>query len=59
MIKAFADEEDLPYVDYFTPMVDQRLGLLEEYTYDGVHPNQKGYEVMGKILDQVLTKALK
>ncbi|MCB0600131.1 MAG: alpha/beta hydrolase fold domain-containing protein [Saprospiraceae bacterium] len=59
MIKAFAEQEHLPYVDYFTPMVDHQLGLLAEYTYDGVHPNQKGYEVMGKILEQMLARELK
>ncbi|MCB0659127.1 MAG: alpha/beta hydrolase fold domain-containing protein [Saprospiraceae bacterium] len=56
MIRTYADQEDFLYVDYFTPMVDAENGLKSEYTYDGVHPNKMGYQVMDEILEKVLAK---
>jgi len=34
------------YLDYFSVMADEKKGLKIEYSGDGVHPNEKGYEVM-------------
>lgn len=58
MIKAYADENDCIYLDYFSAMVDERLGMKKEYSEDGVHPNKAGYEVMMPLCDAAIRSAL-
>ena len=54
-IKAYAQKEKLPYIDYYTPMVyGDKRELNPAYTYDGVHPTAAGYEVMEKLVQEVL-----
>ena len=54
-IKAYAQKEKLPYIDYYTPMVyGDKRALNPAYTYDGVHPTAAGYEVMEKLVQEVL-----
>lgn len=50
MIKAYAKSAKIPYVDYHSAMKDERNGLPEKYSYDGVHPSMGGYEVMESII---------
>lgn len=59
-IKAYADENDIPYVDYYSAMVsgDDRA-LDSRYTKDGVHPIKEGYTVMESLVHPVIQKALK
>jgi len=59
MIKKYADDNGIIYLDYFTAMANGLNGLKAEYTYDGVHPNKKGYEVMDILVEKVITQALK
>ncbi len=59
MIRQYAKEQGMVYLDYFTPMRDERNGLNEEYTYDGVHPNEAGYHVMGPLAEAAIREALK
>lgn len=56
MIKKYAKDKGHLYLDYFSSMVDDRNGLISEYTYDGVHPNKKGYEVMEGLVNKVISK---
>lgn len=49
-IKQLADEKQVQYIDYFSQMSKSNGGMIDEYTYDGVHPTDKGYEVMEKIV---------
>jgi lysophospholipase L1-like esterase len=58
-IKSYAATHDCMYVDYFSSMADERKGLKAEYTYDGVHPNKAGYQVMEPLVEEAITKALK
>lgn len=46
LIKAYAAENKIVYVDYYSAMVDERKGLKPEYAPDEVHPNLAGYQVM-------------
>lgn len=55
MLQSYAKKNDIVYVDYHTPMADERNGLKAEYSEDGVHPNLKGYKVM----DALVVKAIK
>ncbi|MBT7424468.1 MAG: acylhydrolase, partial [Flavobacterium sp.] len=48
-LKAFSEENNFIYLDYYAAMVDDKGGLkVPEYTTanDLVHPNKKGYLVM-------------
>jgi lysophospholipase L1-like esterase len=58
-IKAYAAANDLILLDYFTPLVDSRNGQKAELTLDGVHPNVAGYQIMAKVTDEAIAKALK
>jgi len=59
MIKKYAAQNHIIYVDYYSAMVDERKGLKDAYTYDGVHPNVAGYKVMEPIVEQAIKKTLK
>lgn len=50
LIKTYAQEHNLIYVDYYTPMVDDKLGLKSTLGYDTVHPNKAGYALMEEVL---------
>jgi lysophospholipase L1-like esterase len=58
-IKAYAAQNKLTLIDYFTPLVDDHNGQKAELTIDGVHPNAAGYKIMAKVTDEAITKALK
>uniref|UniRef100_UPI00404B5676 SGNH/GDSL hydrolase family protein n=1 Tax=Fulvivirga sp. TaxID=1931237 RepID=UPI00404B5676 len=58
MIKEYADENEIVYLDYFSAMVDERNGLKDGYTYDGVHPNEAGYKAMEPLALEAIAKAL-
>jgi lysophospholipase L1-like esterase len=58
MIKAYASKNKLVYVDYYSSMVDERKGLKTEYTNDGVHPNEAGYQVMAPLVEVGIAKAM-
>lgn len=50
MIKTYAQENNLIYVDYYTPMVNDEEGLISTLGYDTVHPNKAGYDIMEGVL---------
>ncbi|HAT37356.1 MAG TPA: acylhydrolase [Gemmatimonadetes bacterium] len=57
-MKQFAQDEGLVYVDYHSEMLNDRLGLARELTYDGVHPNHAGYQVMARLVEPAISTAL-
>ncbi|MGQ8337798.1 GDSL-type esterase/lipase family protein [Sunxiuqinia sp. A32] len=59
MIKQYAEENDLIYVDYYSAMVDKFGGLPGKYADDGVHPTLEGYSVMEPIILNSLKKISK
>jgi len=61
ILKQYAAEKEFEYVDYYTAMVDDKGGLkVPDYTSadDLVHPNENGYEVMEKLVEAAIEKAL-
>lgn len=58
-IKNYAAKNNCVYLDYYTPMADERKGLKAELTSDGVHPNKAGYLVMGPLAEKAIATALK
>ncbi len=58
LIQNYCSEKNIPYVDYYTAMVDGDKGLDKQYTNDAVHPTLAGYKKMESILNPVLAKLL-
>jgi lysophospholipase L1-like esterase len=56
MLKEYALSNKMPYVDFYTLFVDDKGGLLQKYSPDGVHPNLEGYKIMEKIVSDELMK---
>ena len=53
-----AKDKDI-YLDYFSPMVDEKGMLKRELAEDGLHPNADGYKVMAPLAEAAIAKALK
>jgi len=58
LLKKYANKNDILYLDYYSSMVDKNLGLIDDYTYDGVHPNKSGYQIMAPLVQDAIIKAL-
>lgn len=58
MIKTYCDKNNIPYVDYYSKMVDERKGLDKKYTNDGVHPTYDGYKVMDSLIQPAIKNVL-
>ena len=58
VLKKYAERNGTTYLDYYSSMVTSDKGLKKEYTYDGVHPNRSGYELMSKLADQIILEVL-
>nr|WP_230158629.1 SGNH/GDSL hydrolase family protein [Flavobacterium sp. CECT 9288] len=58
LIKKYALENGIYYLDYFSEMKDEKNGLKKEYGPDGVHPNLAGYQVMGPLVEEAIQKVL-
>jgi len=56
-LKTYAEKNKFIYLDYFSKMEDGKNGLQKKYTYDGVHPDKKGYEVMAKLTESAIRKS--
>jgi len=48
----------LVYLDYFSPMVDDKGLLKRDLAEDGLHPNRAGYKIMAPLADTAISKAL-
>jgi lysophospholipase L1-like esterase len=57
-IKEYAGRVKATYVDYFTPLVDEKGWLKDAYSADGLHPNAEGYKVMAPIVAAAIQKEL-
>ena len=58
IIRDYAQNNGIMYLDYYSSMVDDRKGLKEDYTYDGVHPNKLGYTTMESLLETAIDATL-
>jgi lysophospholipase L1-like esterase len=58
-LKKFADQIHAAYVDYHTALADGKGYLKEGYSMDGLHPNDKGYELMAPLVQSAIEKAQK
>lgn len=58
-MKRYASQSNLVYLDYYSATVDDKGFLKPELSYDGLHPNEKGYEVMQPLAEKAIAEALK
>ena len=58
-IKAYAEANNLVYLDYHTAMKDERNGLPKNLAKDGIHPTKEGYAIMEPLVKAAIAKALK
>lgn len=54
MLEDYAKASKCIYVDYHSVMKDDENGLPEKWSYDGVHLNGDGYDVIEKIILDIL-----
>ena len=59
LIKSYANNNNISYVDYYSSMVDNQKGLIKEYGMDSVHPNKAGYEIMASLVQKAIIEELK
>ncbi|QNK64889.1 SGNH/GDSL hydrolase family protein [Pedobacter sp. PAMC26386] len=58
-LKKYAMEHRLTYLDYHSAMKDDKNGLPENLSGDGVHPNMVGYKIMEPLVQKAIQASLK
>ncbi len=58
LIKAYAKQQGIEYVDYHSTMRNSEGGLDAELSSDGCHPTLYGYSIMEKIVAPVIQKVM-
>jgi len=58
-LKNYAKANNIIYLDFYSLMKNEEKGLLKSLTYDGVHPNTEGYDIMRPLIEDALDKVLK
>ena len=59
LLKAYANKNQVIYLNYFDEMDNNNGGLRVELTSDGVHVTEKGYELMSVLAKQSVSTAFK
>ena len=57
-MREYAARNRIVYLDYWPAMLDENGMLRKELTWDGLHPNDAGYEVMGPLAEKAIAAAL-
>jgi lysophospholipase L1-like esterase len=57
-IKDYAQKNGYIYVDYHSALKDERDGLPQQYSFDGVHVNAAGYKIMEELVHKAISQAL-
>jgi lysophospholipase L1-like esterase len=57
-MKEYAARNGIVYLDYWTAMLDDKGVLRKELTWDGLHPNDAGYDLMGPLAEKAISAAL-
>jgi lysophospholipase L1-like esterase len=58
-MKTYAAAEGHVYLDYFSAMVDAKGLLREDLSSDDLHPNAKGYAIMGPLAEAAIKQAMR
>lgn len=60
MLREYAESQKITYLDYYSSLVDDRGGMPEKWSPDGVHPNKECYvTVMEPLALKAVNKVLK
>lgn len=54
MLKQYAQQAGIVYVDYFSEMANERNAMKDGLSSDGCHPTVAGYEIMERIIGEAL-----
>jgi len=57
-MKEYATRNGFIYLDYYSAALDDNKMLKQELTYDGLHPNDTGYEIMAPLAEKAIAAAL-
>jgi lysophospholipase L1-like esterase len=57
-MKDYAAKSNAVYADFFGAVVDEKGALKDGISQDGLHPNDKGYELMAPVISAAIDKAL-
>lgn len=58
-IKAYADANKIPYIDYHTALKNEQNGMNPDMAEDGVHPTMKAYKIMETLAQKAVANALR
>jgi len=58
-LKDYCAKNKIVYLDYFSPMVDDKGLLKADLAEDGLHPNDAGYKIMAPLAEAAIAQALK
>ncbi len=58
-MKEYAAKNGHTYLDYYSALIDENKMFKKELTYDGLHPNAAGYEVIAPLAEKAIAAALK
>lgn len=59
LLRRYAEEHLIPYVDYYTALADDEGGIRKCYSDDECHPNAAGYAVMEPLVAEGIRRALR
>lgn len=54
MLKDLCEQKQVAFVDLYSPLEDKDGNFDKQYTYDGLHPNARGYVVITEALKKVI-----
>ncbi len=54
MIKYYCEGNNIPYVGFYSKLVDDRMGFDKRFSNDGVHPNLAGYQIMDTLIEKAI-----
>jgi lysophospholipase L1-like esterase len=57
-IKDYAAKNGMVYLDYYSALVNDQMGMKKELSGDGVHPNKAGYAIMEPLAEKAIAQAL-
>lgn len=57
-LKAYANSHSLAYADYWSALSSSDGGMNAEFSEDGVHPNDRGYEAMRATAQAAIQRAM-
>ena len=57
-MRDYAAKNGFIYLDYYSAMLDDNKMFKQELTYDGLHPNDAGYEVMAPLAEKAIVATL-